>query len=204
PRGGRRAVRWRPGGGPPRSPARRTGGRSGRRCRPRRRCGRRAWSAASSGLLHEDERAARTRQRALDEEEVPLGVSANDAQLLDRRALVAHVAGHSEASVDATRRRARTDRARLAVMVRAVGRGPALEVVALDVAGKALALREARHVDDVARGEHVGDRNRLAKAVVVDFLDPKLAERARLWRALRELTELAGGRLADLLRRFRP
>src|SRR5205823_635945 len=73
-----------------------------------------------------------------------------------------------------------------------------------DVASKALALREARHVDDVARGEHVGDRDRLAQAVVVDLLDPEFAERGRLWRALRELTELAGGRLADLLRRVGP
>src|SRR5918994_1977300 len=111
-----------------------------------------------SGLLHEDERAAGAGQRPLDEEEVAVGVSANDPQLLDRCLLVAHVAGHLHALVDATGRRAWTDRAGLAVMVGAVGLGTAGEVVALDVAGEALALRDARHVDEVAVREEVADR----------------------------------------------
>ena len=41
-------------------------------------------SAASSGLLHEDQRAAGAGQRALDEQQVALGVGADDADLLDR------------------------------------------------------------------------------------------------------------------------
>ena len=40
-------------------------------------------------------------------------------------------------------------------MVRAVGLGPAVEVVALDVAGEALALGDAGDVDLVAVGEQV-------------------------------------------------
>ena len=101
------------------------------------------------------EPAARPGQAPLDEQQVALGVGAHDADLLDGHALVAHVAGHPQAAVDATRRGARADRARRAVMVGTVGLGPAVEVVALDVAGEALALGDAGHVDEVAGLEQV-------------------------------------------------
>ena len=48
------------------------------------------------------------------------------------------------------------------MVVGAVGLGTAVEVVALDVAGEALALGDAGHVDEVAGGEQVAERERLA------------------------------------------
>src|SRR5206468_11048520 len=141
--------------------------------------GRTGWSAASSGLLHEDERVPGARQGALHEQEVSLGVGSDDRDLLRRRPLIAHVAGHAHALVDAAGGRARADRARLAVMVGAVRLRAAVEVMALDVTREALALRDAAHVDEVARGEHVGDRELLAELVVVDAIDPELADRRR-------------------------
>ena len=104
--------------------------------------------------------------------------------------LVAHVAGHAQALVDATGRGARADRARLAVVVRAVGLGAAMEVVALDVAGEALALRDAAHVDEVALGEHVADGEGLADLVLADVVDAELAQRAEA----RQVAELARAR----------
>ena len=68
--------------------------------------------------------------------------------------VIADVAGHAHALVDAPRRGAWADRTGRAMMVGTVGLGAALEVVALDVAGEALALRDARHVDEVAGREH--------------------------------------------------
>ena len=139
-------------------------------------------------------------QRALDEEEVALGVGADDPQLLDRGPLVAHVAGHLQALVDAARRRARADRAGLAVMVGAVGLGPAVEVVALDLAGEALALRDAGDVDEVALVEEVADRERLADLVAVDAVEAELADRRQELGAFgRSLSWPASG-LRQLLR----
>src|SRR6185503_6268098 len=151
--------------------------RSARRCRRSCRSDRRRWSAAS-GLPHEDQPAAGAGQRALHEQEVAVGIGANDADLLDRHALVAHVAGHLEAAIDAARGGARPDRAWLAMMVRPVGLRSTLEVVALDVAREALALRDAGDVDEVAGGEHVVDGHRLADLELIDAVEAELAERA--------------------------
>ena len=96
------------------------------------------------------------RAGSLDKEQVALGIRTDDPDLLDRGPLVAHVTGHPHALVDAAGGRARPDRARLAMMVRAVGLRAAIEVVALDVSGEALALRDARDVDELARAEQVG------------------------------------------------
>src|SRR6185503_3468817 len=87
-----------------------------------------------SGLPDHDQAAPGARQAALDQQEVLAGVGADDADLLGRDLLVAHVAGHAHALVDATWGRARADRAGLAMVVGAVGRGTAVEVVALHVA----------------------------------------------------------------------
>ena len=133
---------------------------------------------------------------ALDEQQVALGVGAHDAQLLDRRPVVAHVPGHPHALVDATGRGARPDRARLAMVVGAVGLGTALEVVALDVAGEALALGDAGDVDQLAGGEEA--RRRAAGR-------PRSRRRCRAgtrgsWRQLGQVLELAGLGLGELLR----
>src|SRR4051812_23341030 len=103
-----------------------------------------------SGLLHEDQPASGTGQAALDQQEVAVGVGADDADLLDGHPLIAHVAGHLETAIDAAWRRAGADRPGRAVMVGPVGLRPAMEVVALDVAREALALRHASDVDEIA------------------------------------------------------
>ena len=118
-------------------------------------------------------------------------------ELLDGDPLVAHVAGHPRALVDTARRRARPDRAGLAVVVGAVGLGTALEVVALDVAGEAVALGDAGDVDEVARGEEVATSSCLADLVVVDVVDAELADRRDLGQVL-ELAGLGLGRACSL------
>ena len=86
------------------------------------------------------------------------------------------LAGHLHALEHACRRGARADRARGAVLlVVAVRRALALEVVALHRAGEALALRDAGDVDPVALGEHV-DHDRLADREVGEVVDPQLDE----------------------------
>src|SRR5512146_161148 len=104
-----------------------------------------------SGLLHEDQAAPGARKAALDQEQVAVGVGLDDLDLLGRGLGVAHVAGHPDALVDAPRGRPGTDRAGLAMVVGAVRRRTAVEVMALDVAGEALALRDPGDVDEIAR-----------------------------------------------------
>src|ERR1019366_237164 len=102
--------------------------------------------------------------------EIALRIRAHDAQLLDRRSFIAHMTGHAHALVDTPGRGARSDRARLAMMVGAVRLGSAMKVVALDVAGEALALGDTRHVDELARLKEA-DVELLADLVVVDARD---------------------------------
>src|SRR4051794_15100177 len=120
-----------------------------------------------SGLLHEDQATAGAGKAPLDQQQIAFGIGTDDADLLDGHALVAHVAGHLQAAVDTAGRRARADRSRRAVMVGAVRLGPAMEVVALDVARETLALGDAGDVDEIARGEQVAERERLADADAV-------------------------------------
>ena len=81
--------------------------------------------------------ALRAGQRALDQEQVALGVAAHDGHLLDGDAVVAHPPGHARALEHLARVRAGADRAGLAVRVGAVRLRSAPEVVALDGAGEA-------------------------------------------------------------------
>ena len=80
------------------------------------------------------------------------------------------------------------------LLVVSVRRALALEVVALHAAGEALALRDGRHVDLVARGEDAGV-DLLADLVAARVLEPQLDE------ALARLDtgpgEVAGLRLVD-------
>ena len=80
------------------------------------------------------------------------------------------------------------------MVVRPVGLGTAVEVVALDHTGEALALRDAGHVDQVAVGEDVAECDLLADLVGAQVVDAELAERAEL----RQVLELAGLRLRQL------
>ena len=73
--------------------------------------------------------------------------------------------------------------------------GTAVEVVALDVAGEALALGDTGHVDEVARLEQVADREDLADRDVIDAVDTELADRGDLGQVL----ELAGSGLFSRL-----
>src|SRR4029079_18325291 len=159
--------------------ARRTGRRAARRCRRWRLCGRTGWATASLGPPDQGHAAAGPGQAAHDQQQVLLGVGADHADLLGRDLLVAHVAGHAHALVHATRRRTRADRARLAMVVGAVGRGTPPEVVALHVAREALALGHAADVDEVALGEHIGDREGLADLICGHVVDAELAQRAQ-------------------------
>ena len=76
------------------------------------------------------------------------------------------------------------------MVVRAVGLGPTMEVVALDVAGEALALGGPGDVDQVALGEQVGHPDLLAHAVAIEGVgvDPELADPGHFGQVL----ELAG------------
>ena len=80
------------------------------------------------------------------------------------------------------------------MVVRAVRLGPALEVVALDVAGEALTLRNARHVDQVTGGKQA-DVERLADLVVVHAVHAELADR----RDLGQVAQLAALGLGQAL-----
>src|SRR5439155_14902680 len=119
----------------------------------------------SAAHLHEAVLGAR--DRALDQQEVPLDVDVvhDQAELGD--ALAAHAAGHLDALEDARRRCRRADRARLADVVRAVRPGAGAEVVALDRALEALADADAGDLDLVARREDL-DGDRLADDAAVD------------------------------------
>src|SRR4051794_34847931 len=86
--------------------------------------------------------AARSGYRAADEQQVLVGQDVDDLESALRDALVAHLAGATDALEYARGRGRRADRARRAHVVRPVGHGTAREVVALDGALEALALRD--------------------------------------------------------------
>src|SRR6476620_4740175 len=139
---------------------------------------------------------------ALDEQQVLLGVDAVHGQTELGDALTAHPAGHLDAFADARRRRRRTDRARLADVVRAVRARARAEVVPLDGALEALADADAGDLDLVARLEDLdGDRLAFARAVDAAAELDELAVRADL--ELRQVAELALRELAlgDLVER---
>src|SRR5579859_1821969 len=154
---------------------------------------------SSLRLLDQEEAVASPGDRALDQDQVPLGVDAHDGQLLDGDPLVAHVARHAGVEPGPAGRRARPDRAGLPVVRRPVRLGPALEIVARDRTGKALALALADDVDQLP-GLEQGHVHHLARLVALDRVDPELGDVSRLRGLLVEVRELAGDRLADLAR----
>src|SRR3954470_3486035 len=104
---------------------------------------------------------ARPGDRAADHQQVLAGIDAHDLEPLLRDALVAHLARAADALEHACGVRGGADRARRAHVVRAVAHGTAGEVVALDRALEALALRHAGDLDLVAGLEGL-DRDGLA------------------------------------------
>src|SRR6185437_12017473 len=143
--------------------------------------------------LHES--VLRARDRALDEQKIVLGVHLEDGEPELGDALPAHAAGELDALEHARRRRRRTDRARLADVVRAVAARAGAEVVALDRALEALADPDAGDLDLVTRLEGL-DGDRLAFDGAVDpaaELD-ELAVRADV--ELLQVAELRPGQFA--------
>src|SRR4051794_7653571 len=113
------------------------------------------WFAMASGPLRggldEHDRATRTRDGALDEEQPALGVDRVDGQVLRSLPGAAHATRHPRALEDAARRGARADRTRGTVLALGAVRGAeAFEAVPLHDARGALALGPADDVDDLA------------------------------------------------------
>ena len=74
--------------------------------------------------------------------------------------------------------------------------------MALDVAGEALALRDARHVDQVAFREEIAQGDRLAELILVGAVDPELADLREALGTLGQVLQLAGLRLGHALGRL--
>src|SRR3954454_22470667 len=139
---------------------------------------------------HLHDAVLRAGDRALDEQQVPLGVDVVHRQSELRDALAAHAAGHLDALANAGWCGRRADRARLADVVRAVRARAGAGVVALDRSLEPLADADAGDLDLVAGREDL-DRHRLALDRAVDAAAElhELAVRADL--ELREVAELA-------------
>src|SRR3954451_13429427 len=114
------------------------------------------------------------RHGAAQQEQVLVGDHVDDGEALLGHALVAHLARAADALEDAGRRGGCPARARGADVVRAVGDGAAAEVVALDRALEALALRGAGDLDSLALLERL-DGHRVAHlqlaGLVAELLD---------------------------------
>src|SRR3954454_11859903 len=126
----------------------------------------------------------RARHGAAHEHQVAIGHELDDRQALLRGALGTHVARAADALEHARRRGRGADRARRALVVRAVGLGARGEVVTLDRALEALALADAGDLDGLTDLEGL-DRHGVA--------DHELA------RLVAELHERLHGRRVDLL-----
>src|SRR5437588_12205826 len=106
---------------------------------------------------HDHLATRRPGHRAADEEQVSFQVHLHHAQVLDRAALDAHVAGHAPPLEYSSRRLALADGARRAGrQAGAVGGVAAREVVTLHGAREALADGRPRDVDDLPLLEEVG------------------------------------------------
>ena len=96
------------------------------------------------------------RNGALDQQQVALGIDANDFEVLRGAAHVTHVAGHLLALEDAARRLVLADGTRRAVRQRVtVGGVLGAEIVALDGTGKSFTDRRANDVDLLAFLEEI-------------------------------------------------
>src|SRR6185312_1605241 len=155
-------------------------------------------SSSLGRRTHDHVAAGGTGHRALDCDQVALGVHADHFEIHRRTAHVAHLTGHLLAREHAARGLALADRTRRAVRQRvAVGGVAHREVPALDRALEALALGHARDVDDLADREHVVHLDLCADRVLVGVLVvetelPQASARLHL-----RLREVALGRLGQ-------
>jgi hypothetical protein len=131
----------------------------------------------------DDETAARAGDRAADEQDVVGFADLDDAEVLHRDALIAHVTGHAVVLVNAAGGGTAADGAVAAVGLRAVGGALAVEIVLLHRALETFALGDADDVDVLA-GLEAGDRDRIALldlfAVGGELADEALGRRAGL------------------------
>src|SRR5215208_7202247 len=117
--------------------------------------------------------------RAAYEHQVLVGYQLDDLEALLGHALGAHVTGPADALEHARGRRRGADRARGAHVVRAVGLRTGGEVVTLDRALEALALRDPGDLDGLADLERL-DRDGLADGELAGLV-AELDERAHRW-----------------------
>jgi hypothetical protein len=150
---------------------------------------------------HLHHRIARARHRALDQQQVALGVDIGDLQALLGDPLVAHLARHPHPFEDAGGEGAGADRPRGADVVGAVADRPATEVVALDPALEALADRDPRDLHLLA-GLEGGDRHVVAyfdRVISAEVLVAELDQVAHRRRpGLLGVALLGSGKLARL------
>src|ERR687896_192571 len=147
PCGARPARPERPRGPAARGSARRTRRRRGRASPIRRRCTWRPPSAVPPDLHDGPLRAG---HGAPHQQQVLVRAHVHDLEASLGHAAGAHLAGALDALEHASGVGGGADRARPAHVVRAMRDGPAREVVALDRAGEALALRDAGHLHALA------------------------------------------------------
>ena len=149
------------------------------------------------GVADRDDATVRTRNRALDEQHVALGVGVDDFEVERGDLLVAHVSGHALALEHTAGEGAGADRAGHAVRtVNTVAFAHAPEVVALHDTGETLASAGAGHVDPSAGSDRL-DGDLLAEFETVDRIEPQFDEPfAGLDTSL---LEVAGVRLVELL-----
>src|SRR5262249_27327003 len=126
------------------------------------------------GVTDEHECAGRAGDRAADEEQVLLRVDRLDHHVLHGEPSGAHTTRHAHALEDASRGRARSDRAGRAVLaLDTVASAKAVEAVPLHDTGEALALGLAGDVDQLSFSEGV-DGHLLTKRVLAGVGGPKL------------------------------
>src|SRR4051794_41178876 len=180
----RSAPRARPRARGARGSPRRTRPCRARRC-PTCRCRELSEPRAASAVgPYLDRAAPRPRNRPTQQQQVVVGPDLDDLEPALGHALVAHLARPANALEHARRRGRRADRARSADVVRAVRHGSAREVVALDGALEALALRDARDLDLLA---------------LLERLDGHAVAHLELAGLVAELHEVAHGRSVGLL-----
>src|SRR5438445_5099220 len=146
---------------------------------------------------HDHVAAARAGHRALDEQELPPGIDADDLQTQDRAAHVAEVAGHALAGKHARRALVLAGRAGLVMRDRvAVAGAVGREMVALDHAGETLADRDALYVHLLADLEDL-DADLAADLQVGEVLRPGAELAQRVASLDTRLGEVPGNSLVD-------
>src|SRR3990172_6430538 len=151
-----------------------------------------------SRLSDADQAVDGARDRPFEHQEPAGRVALEHLQVLHRHPGIAHVTGHVQAFPYPSRRRPGPDGARRPGAVgRAVGLRPAVKVVALDAAGKALALRSADHVDQLALLEDLR-AELLADLVLRRVVHPHLLEVSELPQALHGVVQALSRPHAEL------